>query len=176
MIVQFLFDVQDFMVEFNICCGIVKVVQYVNISVVKGEMFVIVGEFGFGKLVMFYVVMCIFDWVGWIAEGSVMFSGIDVKVVIEDQMRDLRGREVLMIFQNLCVVFNLICKVGDQIEDVLRIYVQQAPVADYGEKAIEALEQVKIVCLCECYYVYLFELLGGMCQCVVIVFALACNL
>ncbi|MEN3347950.1 MAG: peptide/nickel transport system ATP-binding protein ddpF, partial [Bradyrhizobium sp.] len=93
----------------------------------------------------------------------------------ESQMRDLRGREVSMIFQNPRAALNPIRKVGHQIEDVLRQHVQQAQVTDRGEKAIEALEQVKIARPRERYHAYPFELSGGMCQRVVIALALACN-
>jgi peptide/nickel transport system ATP-binding protein len=80
-----------------------------------------------------------------------------------------------MIFQNPRAALNPIRKVGDQIEDVLRQHVQQTQVADRGEKAIEALEQVKIARPRERYHAYPFELSGGMCQRVVIALALACN-
>ncbi|MGX0966591.1 peptide/nickel transport system ATP-binding protein [Bradyrhizobium japonicum] len=175
MTAQPLLDVQDLTVEFSTRRGIVKAVQHVNISVAKGETLAIVGESGSGKSVTSYAVMRILDRAGRIAEGSVMFSGIDVKAATEDQMRDLRGREVSMIFQNPRAALNPIRKVGDQIEDVLRTHVQQAMVSDHGEKAIEALEQVKIARPRERYHAYPFELSGGMCQRVVIALALACN-
>jgi peptide/nickel transport system ATP-binding protein len=161
-------------VEFTTRRGIVKAVQHVNISVAKGETVGIVGESGSGKSVTSYAVMRILDRAGRIAEGSVLFSGIDVKTASEDQMRDLRGREISMIFQNPRAALNPIRKVGDQIEDVLRQHVQQSIVADRGEKAIEALEAVKIARPRERYHAYPFELSGGMCQRVVIALALAC--
>src|SRR6202045_4153678 len=175
MAAQPLLDVNDLTVEFATRRGIVKAVQHVNISVAKGETLGIVGESGSGKSVTSYAVMRILDRAGKIAEGSVMFSGIDVKTATEDQMRDLRGREISMIFQNPRAALNPIRKVGDQIEDVLRQHVQQSPVGDRGEKAIEALEQVKIARPRERYHAYPFELSGGMCQRVVIALALACN-
>ncbi|MHC2227973.1 peptide/nickel transport system ATP-binding protein [Bradyrhizobium elkanii] len=170
-----LLDVSDLTVEFTTRRGIVKAVQHVNISVGKGETVGIVGESGSGKSVTSYAVMRILDRAGRIAEGSVMFSGIDVKSASESQMRDLRGREVSMIFQNPRAALNPIRKVGHQIEDVLRQHVQQAQVTDRGETAIEALEQVKIARARERYHAYPFELSGGMCQRVVIALALACN-
>ena len=175
MTAQPLLDVNDLTVEFATRRGIVKAVQHVNISVAKGETLGIVGESGSGKSVTSYAVMRILDRAGKIAEGSVMFSGIDVKGATEHQMRDLRGREISMIFQNPRAALNPIRKVGDQIEDVLRQHVQQTQVADRGEKAIEALEQVKIARPRERYHAYPFELSGGMCQRVVIALALACN-
>jgi peptide/nickel transport system ATP-binding protein len=175
MTAQPLLDVSDLTVEFATRRGIVKAVQHVNITVAKGETLGIVGESGSGKSVTSYAVMRILDRAGKIAEGSVMFSGIDVKGATENQMRDLRGREISMIFQNPRAALNPIRKVGDQIEDVLRQHVQQATTNDRGEKAIEALEAVKIARPRERYHAYPFELSGGMCQRVVIALALACN-
>jgi peptide/nickel transport system ATP-binding protein len=169
-----LLDVNDLTVEFATRRGIVRAVQHVNISVAKGETLGIVGESGSGKSVTSYAVMRILDRAGRIAEGSVVFSGIDVKAASENQMRDLRGREISMIFQNPRAALNPIRKVGHQIEDVLRQHVQAAA-SDRGEKAIEALEQVKIARPRERYHAYPFELSGGMCQRVVIALALACN-
>ncbi|MDE5457366.1 dipeptide ABC transporter ATP-binding protein [Bradyrhizobium sp. CSA112] len=174
MTAQPLLDVHDLTVEFTTRRGIVKAVQHVNISVAKGETLGIVGESGSGKSVTSYAVMRILDRAGRIAEGSVMFSGIDVKAATENEMRDLRGREISMVFQNPRAALNPIRKVGDQIEDVLRQHVQSAA-SDRGEKAIEALEQVKIARPRERYHAYPFELSGGMCQRVVIALALACN-
>src|SRR6201997_3432654 len=175
MTAQPLLDVNDLTVEFTTRRGIVKAVQHVNISVAKGETLGIVGESGSGKSVTSYAVMRILDRAGKIAEGSVLFSGIDVKKASEDEMRDLRGREISMIFQNPRAALNPIRKVGDQIEDVLRQHVQQAQTNDRGEKAIEALEQVRIARPRERYHAWPFELSGGMCQRVVIALALACN-
>jgi peptide/nickel transport system ATP-binding protein len=169
-----LLDVNDLTVEFATRRGIVRAVQHVNISVAKGDTLGIVGESGSGKTVTSYAVMRILDRAGKIAEGSVVFSGIDVKGATENQMRDLRGREISMIFQNPRAALNPIRKVGAQIEDVLRQHVQAAA-SDRGEKAIEALEQVKIARPRERYHAYPFELSGGMCQRVVIALALACN-
>jgi peptide/nickel transport system ATP-binding protein len=174
MTAQPLLDVSDLTVEFATRRGIVKAVQHVNISVAKGETLGIVGESGSGKSVTSYAVMRILDRAGKIAEGSVMFSGVDIKGATENQMRDLRGREISMIFQNPRAALNPIRKVGDQIEDVLRQHAQ-AGSADRAEKAIEALEQVKIARPRERYHAYPFELSGGMCQRVVIALALACN-
>ncbi len=169
-----LLDVNDLTVEFATRRGIVKAVQHVNISVAKGETLGIVGESGSGKSVTSYAVMRILDRAGKIAEGSVMFSGVDVKNASESDMRDLRGREISMIFQNPRAALNPIRKVGDQIEDVLRQHVQ-ATSNDRGEKAIAALEAVRIARPRERYHAYPFELSGGMCQRVVIALALACN-
>src|ERR1700757_5253997 len=175
MTAQPLLDVHDLTVEFTTRRGIVKAVQHVDMQVGKGETLGIVGESGSGKSVTSYAVMRILDRAGKIAVGPDMFSGVDVKAASEAEMRDLRGREISMIFQNPRAALNPIRKVGDQIEVVLRQHVQQSMVADRGEKAIEALEQVKIARPRERYHAYPFELSGGMCQRVVVALALACN-
>ena len=169
-----LLDVTDLTVEFATRRGTVQAVKHVNISLAKGETLGIVGESGSGKSVTSYAVMRILDRAGKIADGSIMFSGIDIKNASESEMRDLRGREISMIFQNPRAALNPIRKVGDQIEDVLRQHVQSTS-NDRGEKAIEALEQVRIARPRERYHAYPFELSGGMCQRVVIALALACN-
>jgi peptide/nickel transport system ATP-binding protein len=174
MTAQPLLDVKDLTVEFATRRGIVKAVQHVSISVAKGETLGIVGESGSGKSVTSYAVMRILDRAGKIAEGSVVFSGVDVKGATETQMRDLRGREMSMIFQSPRLALNPIRKIGRQIEDVLLQHVQ-VDKAQVTDRAIEALEQVKIGRPRERYHAYPFELSGGMCQRVVIALALACN-
>lgn len=169
-----LLDVRDLTVEFQTRRGIVKAVQHVNLTVAKGETVGIVGESGSGKSVTSYAVMRILDRAGRIAEGDISFTNIDVKNASEDAMRNLRGREISMIFQNPRAALNPIRKVGKQIEDVLLEHVKAAP-NEVTEKAIEILDQVKIARPRERYHAYPFELSGGMCQRVVIALALACR-
>src|SRR3569833_992537 len=133
MTAQPLLNVQNLTVEFTTRRGIVKAVQHVDISVGKGETVAIVGESGSGKSVTSYAVMRILDRAGRIAEGSVMFSGIDIRAAREDAMRDLRGREISMVFQNPRAALNPIRKVGRQIEDVLKQHAQAAA-ADRAER------------------------------------------
>jgi peptide/nickel transport system ATP-binding protein len=169
-----LLDVRDLTVEFSTRRGIVQAVRNVDISVAKGETLAIVGESGSGKSVTSYAVMRILDRAGRIAEGSVSFTGIDVRGASEDEMRGLRGREISMIFQNPRAALNPIRKVGKQIEDVLLQHVKAAP-DQVTEKAVEILDQVRIARPRERYHAYPFELSGGMCQRVVIALALACR-
>ncbi len=169
-----LLDVRDLTVEFTTRRGIVQAVQHVDLSIARGETVGIVGESGSGKSVTSYAVMRILDRAGRIAEGSVMFTNIDVRQASETEMRSLRGREMSMIFQNPRAALNPIRKVGRQIEDVLLEHVKAAP-SEVTDKAIELLDQVRIARPRERYHAYPFELSGGMCQRIVIALALACR-
>ena len=169
-----LLDVRDLTVEFATRRGMVQAVRKVSLSVAKGETVGIVGESGSGKSVTSYTVMRILDRAGHIAAGSIAFSGIDLRTASEGAMRDLRGREMSMVFQNPRAALNPIRTVGRQIEDVLRQHAQAAG-QDLRRAAIEALEQVRIGRPQERYDAYPFNLSGGMCQRIVIALALACR-
>ena len=169
-----LLDVADLTVEFSTRRGIVRAVEHVDVRIAKGETVGIVGESGSGKSVTSYAVMRILDRAGRIAAGAVHFTGLDVRAASEDQMRNLRGREMSMIFQNPRAALNPIRKVGRQIEDVLEQH-SQVDSSALTDKAIEMLDQVRIARPRERYHAYPFELSGGMCQRVVIALALACR-
>src|SRR5271166_3244190 len=167
-------EISDLTVEFSTRRGVVRAVQHVDISIAKGETVGIVGESGSGKSVMSFAVMRILDRAGRIAQGAVHFSGVDLIAATEDEMRNLRGREISMVFQNPRAALNPIRKVGHQIEDVLRQH-SQVDSSALTDKAIEMLDQVRIARPRERYHAYPFELSGGMCQRVVIALALACR-
>ena len=169
-----LLDVADLTVEFSTRRGIVRAEEHVDVRIAKGETLGIVGESGSGKSVTSYAVMRILDRAGRIAAGAVHFTGLDVRAASEDQMRNLRGREMSMIFQNPRAALNPIRKVGRQIEDVLEQH-SQVDSSALTDKAIEMLDQVRIARPRERYHAYPFELSGGMCQRVVIALALACR-
>jgi len=169
-----LLDVQNLTVEFQTRRGVVRAVEQVNLTVAKSETVGIVGESGSGKSVTSYAVMRILDRAGRIVDGTVIFSGMNLRTAAEAEMRDMRGREISMIFQNPRAALNPIRKIGKQIEDVL---LQHAQVDTYqvSEKAVEMLNLVRIARPRERYHAYPFELSGGMCQRVVIALALACK-
>jgi len=169
-----LLKVHDLTVEFATRRGKVQAVQHVDVTVGKGETLGIVGESGSGKSVTSYAVMRILDRAGHIAGGSIVFGGVDIGKASESEVRDLRGREISMIFQHPRAALNPIRKVGRQIEDILLNHVQAAR-SDVKEKAIDALRRVRISNPEERYHAYPFELSGGMCQRVVIALALACR-
>src|SRR6516165_4584115 len=169
-----LLDISDLTVEFSTRRGVVRAVTHVDVSVGKGETVGIVGESGSGKSVTSYAVMRILDRAGRIAQGALHFSGLDLTAATEEQMRNLRGREISMVFQNPRAALNPIRKVGHQIEDILKQH-SQVNSAELSEKAMEMLDHVRIARPRERYHAYPFELSGGMCQRVVIALALACR-
>ncbi|MEM8540129.1 MAG: ABC transporter ATP-binding protein [Pseudomonadota bacterium] len=166
--------VNDLSVAFKTRKGEVNAVRGISLRVDKGETLGIVGESGSGKSVTSYALMRILDAGGEIRTGEMTYSGIDLRAAAESEMRDVRGREISMIFQNPRAALNPIRKVGHQIEDVL-VRHAQATRQDAREKAIAALEAVKIHDAAGRYDAYPFELSGGMCQRIVIAIALACE-
>jgi peptide/nickel transport system ATP-binding protein len=169
-----LLAVRDLTVEFATRRGKVTAVEQIDIAVGRGETLGVVGESGSGKSVTSYAVMRILDRAGRIANGAIVFDGVDLRDTSETAMRGLRGRQISMIFQNPRAALNPIRKVGRQIEDVLLNHAQVARSAARSE-AIEALRRVRIANPEERYHAYPFELSGGMCQRVVIALALACR-
>ncbi|MCX2721173.1 dipeptide ABC transporter ATP-binding protein [Roseibium salinum] len=167
-------SIKDLNIAFGTRRGIVNAVQGISVELANGERLGIVGESGSGKSVTAYALMRLLDKGGSIKAGEAVYRGIDLRRVAERDMRDIRGREISMIFQNPRAALNPIRKVGHQIEDVLRQH-GRATRHDARVKAIEALEAVKIRDPEARYEAYPFELSGGMCQRVVIAIALACD-
>ncbi len=167
-------SIKDLAVDFQTRKGVVHAVRNVNLHVDKGETLGIVGESGSGKSVTSYALMRILDAGGTITAGDIVYSGIDLRHSSARDMRNIRGREISMIFQNPRAALNPIRKVGHQLEDVLKTH-SQATRYDARAKAISMLEAVQIRNAEERYHAYPFELSGGMCQRIVIAIALACN-
>jgi peptide/nickel transport system ATP-binding protein len=167
-------SIKNLSVAFKTRKGEVNAVRGISLDVGKGETLGIVGESGSGKSVTSYALMRILDAGGEIRTGDVTYGGIDLRAAPENDMRDIRGREISMIFQNPRAALNPIRRVGHQVEDVL-IRHAQATRQDAKAKAIAALEAVKINDATARYEAYPFELSGGMCQRIVIAIALACK-
>ena len=167
-------DIRDLSVDFRTRNGTIRAVDDINFHLSKGEFLGIVGESGSGKSVTAYSVMGLLDSAGKPVCGQVIYDGIDIIKAPEHTMRDIRGREISMIFQNPRAALNPIRPVGYQIEDVLKQH-QLATKQTAKSKAVEMLRQVKIFEPELRYKSYPFELSGGMCQRVMIAIALACS-
>jgi peptide/nickel transport system ATP-binding protein len=169
-----LLAIENLSVEFRTRSGIVQALENINVSLAKGESVALVGESGSGKSVTAYAVMGILDPAARVTKGSIRFGGLDMLGASESKLRDLRGREISMIFQNPRAALNPIRPVGRQIADVLlrhaRVNHAEAP-----KKAIELLAMVGIPDPSRRAKAYPFELSGGMCQRIMIAIALACE-
>ena len=169
-----LLSVDELSVEFRTRNGVVTALHDVSLKVGKGEVLGVVGESGSGKSVTAYTVLGLLDAAGRAAGGKAHFDGMTLLGAPEADLRELRGREISMIFQNPRAALNPIRTVGHQIEDVLRRHAQ-ATRQTAKAKAIEMLAKVRIVDPEARYHAFPFELSGGMCQRVMIAMALACN-
>ncbi|SET32330.1 peptide/nickel transport system ATP-binding protein [Marinobacter segnicrescens] len=169
-----LLDVQHLSVDFATRNGTVRAIDDISLVVGKGETLGIVGESGSGKSVTSYAVMRILDRAGRIAGGRITYGGMALHKARERDMRDIRGREISMVFQNPRAALNPIRRIGQQVADVL-VQHSQATRGNAREKAVEMLRAVKIRDPEQRYDAYPFELSGGMCQRVVIAIALACR-
>ncbi|MBL6957941.1 MAG: ABC transporter ATP-binding protein [Rhodospirillales bacterium] len=167
-------NVDELSVEFRTRNGIVQALEKVSLHVEKGEVLGVVGESGSGKSVTAYTAIGLLDAAGEASHGTVTFDGMPLTDAREADLRDLRGREISMIFQNPRAALNPIRPVGKQIEDVLLRHVQ-ATRQTARDKAVAMLKKVKIVEPEQRYWSYPFELSGGMCQRVMIAIALACD-
>ncbi len=169
-----LLEVANLSLEFRTRSGVVHALQDVSLEVGRGETVGIVGESGSGKSVLSFAILRILDAAARVTAGSIRFAGLDMLGAGESALREVRGREISMIFQNPRTALNPIRRVGRQIEDVLSTHTSTLR-ADLRQKAIEALAGVRIPDPERRYGAYPFELSGGQCQRVMIALALACS-
>ena len=173
-----LLSVRDLSVEFRTRTGIVKALENISFHIEKGETLGIVGESGSGKSVLALAILGILDRAGHVTGGEILWSqGAETYNLLkmpEKKLRQLRGKELSMIFQNPRVALNPIRKVGKQLVDVLRCH-SDLPRAQLKKRALELLVSVKIPDPQQRYDAYPYELSGGLCQRIMIALALACS-
>ncbi|WP_375724699.1 ABC transporter ATP-binding protein [Arcobacter sp. KX21116] len=166
--------IDNLSIDFKTRNGTVHGLKNASMNIQKGEVLGVIGESGSGKSITAFTVMGLLDSAGSVTNGKIEFEGFTLTTAKEKDLKEIRGREISMIFQNPRAALNPIRCVGKQIEDVLICHHQASP-QNAKEKAIKMLEKVKIVNPQDRYWSYPFELSGGMCQRVMIAIAIACN-
>jgi peptide/nickel transport system ATP-binding protein/oligopeptide transport system ATP-binding protein len=134
-----------------------------------------VGESGCGKSVLSLSVMRLVAHPGRVAAGRVLLEGRDLLALSNAQMRDVRGSQVAMIFQEPMTSLNPVHTVGFQITEAMRAHDPRASNAELRDRAIEALTRVRIPAPQRRFEEYPHQLSGGMRQRVMIAMALACR-
>ena len=170
-----LLEVSDLGTWFYTRQGIVKAVDGVDFEVAAGETLAIVGESGCGKsMTALSLMRLIPDPPGRIVSGSIKLAGRDLLKISEEEMRDVRGNEISMIFQEPMTSLNPVMTIGKQISEALILH-RDMDRKQAMKRAIEMLELVRIPEPAQRAKEYPHQLSGGMRQRAMIAMALACN-
>jgi peptide/nickel transport system ATP-binding protein len=176
-----LLEVRNLQTQFPTRSGLVKAVDGVSFSLERGKTLCIVGESGSGKSVTARSILQIVDAPGRITGGEMIWhrsDGTTVDLAKLDprskDIRQIRGRDIAMIFQEPMSSLSPIHTVGNQIIEVLRLHLGMSK-AEARERCIELLRQVEIPRPEQAIDRYTFEFSGGMRQRVMIAMSLACD-
>ena len=170
-----LLEIHNLSVEFDVRQGTATVINDLDLSVRRGETLGIVGESGCGKSVTALSIMRLVPSPpGRIASGQILLGGEDLVGTNERRLRQVRGNDVSMIFQEPMTSLNPVFKIGHQIAETVRIH-QGVDWKAAFERAIEMLKAVDIPAPRRRANEYPYQLSGGMRQRVMIAMALACN-
>ncbi|WP_222863680.1 ABC transporter ATP-binding protein [Natronococcus pandeyae] len=169
-----LLEVNDLTVKFYTQEGVVTAVDDLSYRIERGEKFGVVGESGAGKSVTALSLMRLIESPGRIESGEILFKGEDLLQMSEEEIRDVRGNEIAMIFQDAQTALNPVYTVGEQIAEAVRHHL------DYGEeeareRTIQLLDTVGIPEAESRFSDYPHEFSGGMQQRAVIAMALSCD-
>src|SRR5437762_3249112 len=167
-----LLEVSHLKTSFHTRNGIVRAVNDVSFAVERGETLGIVGESGSGKSVTCYSIMGLIPQPpGRIESGTAMFDGVDLLHSTPAQARGIRGKRVAMIFQDPMTSLNPYMRISDQLIEPLLIHENMSK-RDALQRALEALDAVKINDAARRIHLYPHEFSGGMRQRVMIAMAL----
>jgi peptide/nickel transport system ATP-binding protein len=170
-----LLEVQDLHVRFETSRGTVHAVDGISYSVERGEVVAIVGESGCGKSVSSLAIMRLLAKnTARIPQGRILFEGRDLLRLSDDEMREVRGRDISMIFQEPMTSLNPVLPIGQQIMEPLFIHLRMRE-ADARTRALELLRLVGITDGERRLEQYPHHLSGGMRQRVMIAIGLACD-
>ncbi|MCC6468066.1 MAG: ABC transporter ATP-binding protein [Alphaproteobacteria bacterium] len=151
--------------------GVVKAVDGVDLSVARGKVLGLVGESGSGKTVTGFSLMGLIDPPGKIVAGSVKLAGRELVGLSPDAMRQVRGRQIAMIFQDPMMTLNPVLRIGTQIAMALRAH-ETLSNAEARRRVAAALGRVGIPSPEERLDAYPHQFSGGMRQRVAIAIAL----
>jgi peptide/nickel transport system ATP-binding protein len=155
--------------------GVVKAVDDISFVLRKGECLCLVGESGCGKTATSLSILRLIDSPpGKIVAGELLFHGKDMMNCSQDELRHIRGNRISMIFQDPQVALNPVFRIGDQIEEQIRLHQRLGRTAA-RERAIGLMEQVGIPRSAERVKDYPHQFSGGMKQRVMIAASLSCD-
>src|SRR4026207_746786 len=169
-----LLEVNDLQTQFPTRAGLVRAVDGVTFHLDRGELLGLVGESGCGKSMTALSVMRLISPPGKIVDGEILFEGKDLLRLSDVEMRQMRGHDIAMIFQDPMTSLNPVFTVGEQIAEALRLHRKLAR-QQAREATIEAMREVSIPDPARRVDDYPHQLSGGMRQRVMIAMALACN-
>lgn len=154
--------------------GEASAVDGVDLAIDTGETLGLVGESGCGKTATALSILRLLPPAGRIASGSIRFEGRDLVGLSESQLREVRGAEIAMVFQEPMTALNPLFTIGNQIGEVLRVH-RAASRAEARRRAVDLLQRVEIPEATQRIDAYPHELSGGMRQRAMIAMALACE-
>ena len=170
-----LLDVRNLRTQFAISGGVVRAVDGVSWDVRAGETVALVGESGCGKSVSALSVMrLVAAPAGRIVGGAILFKGRDLLALSDEEMRQIRGREISMIFQEPMTSLNPVLTVGRQVTETMEIHLGMTPARARG-RAAEILTLVGISDPERRLGQYPHQFSGGMRQRIMVAMALTCN-
>ncbi|WP_049899814.1 ABC transporter ATP-binding protein [Natrinema sp. J7-1] len=169
-----LLEVDDLVVQFYTDDGVVRAVDGISYEIRAGETVGLVGESGAGKSVASLALLRLLRSPGEIVRGEIRFDGRALRECSAAELRELRGNDIAMVFQDADAALNPVYTVGEQIAEAIRAH---EPVTDREarERAIDLLERVGIADATARYSDYPHEFSGGMQQRAVIAMALSCD-
>ena len=165
-------EVDDLRVSFATEDGVVQAVSGVSFELQAGEVLAIVGESGSGKSVTAQTITGLTRAPNARITGSVTYRGRELNGLDDDQLRDVRGEQIAMIFQDPMTSLNPVYRVGDQIAEMIRAH-RDVSKREAADRAVELLRSVGIPNPERRVRHYPHEFSGGMRQRVMIAMALA---
>ena len=169
-----LLEVRNLQTHFPTRAGLVRAVDGVSFDLDRGELLGLVGESGCGKSMTALSVMRLISPPGKIVNGEILFDGKDLLKLSDSEMREMRGDDIAMIFQDPMTSLNPVFRVGEQIAEALRLH-RKLSRSEARKATIEAMREVAIPDPARRVDDYPHQLSGGMRQRVMIAMALACN-